>query len=67
MAQAREGSKRQQAEVIFDELNLTKRGTPRAKQAAPAEVKARFVNEVGMTTRQAATYYHMIASGKWER
>jgi hypothetical protein len=64
---AREGSKRAAAEAIFKDMTLTKKGLPRKNAPAPAEVKARFVSEVGMTMRQAATYYHMIASGKWAR
>lgn len=64
---AREGSKRAQAEKIFADMTLTKRGKPLKKQPAPAEVKARFVSDVGMTIRQAATYYHMISTGKWAR
>lgn len=67
MAMAREGSKRSAAEAIFVDMFYTKKGKARAKAPKPAEVKARFVSEVGMTVRQAATYYHMIASGKWER
>lgn len=62
---AREGSKRQQAETIYKDMTRTKRGKVKAKQPAPADVKARFVSEIGMTVQQAATYYHMIHSGKW--
>lgn len=64
---ARPGSKRAAAEAIYKDMTLTKKGKPRAKAPKPAEVKARFVDEVGMTVRQAATYYHMIHSGKWAR
>jgi hypothetical protein len=67
MAQARTGSKREAAERIYTEMSLTKKGAPRKNAPAPAAVKERFVSEVGMTIAQAATYYHMIASGKWER
>jgi hypothetical protein len=66
MAIAREGSKRQQAETIYKSMTRTSRGSLRKKQPKPADVKARFVSEVGMTIRQAATYFHMIHSGKWE-
>lgn len=60
-------TKKSMATSIYAEMALTKKGTPRAKAPKPAAVKARFVEEVGMTVRQAATYYHNIASGKWER
>jgi hypothetical protein len=60
-------TKRSQAEAIYDSMTKTARGKVRARQPAPAEVKARFVAEINMTTAQAATYYHMINSGKWER
>jgi len=62
---AREGSKRAQAESIYKDMMLTKKGKLRAKAPKPAEVKSRYVSELGMTVRQAATYYHMIHSGKW--
>lgn len=64
---ARPGTKRASAESIFNKLTLTKRGTVRKVLPAPAEVKAAFVEEVGMSAAQAATYYHNIASGKWAR
>lgn len=67
MALARTGSKREAAEKIFVAMTMTKAGKPRAKQPRPAAVKAEFVSNIGMTVREAATYYHMIASGKWER
>lgn len=61
----RPGSKREAATNIYREMMLTKKGKLRAKAPKPAEVKARFVSEVGMTMRQAATYFHMIHSKKW--
>lgn len=64
---AREGSKRQQAESIYSDMMLTKKGKLRAKTPKPASIKARFVTEIGMTAQQAATYFHMIHSGKWAR
>ena len=67
MALARTGSKREAAEAIFVDMTTTKKGKPRAKQPKPAEVKAAMAEQVGMTIRQAATYYHNIKSGKWER
>ena len=52
-------SKKAQAMAIFKTMQRRKNAP------TPKEVKERFVERVGMTTRQAATYYHNIASGKW--
>ena len=64
---ARPGTKREAAETVFDSMTRTKRGTVRKVLPTPAEIKAEFIRQVGMTMAQAATYYHNIASGKWTR
>lgn len=52
-------TKKAQAEKIYTRM-MNRKKTP-----TPAVIKAEFVTKVGMTVRQAATYYHMIDSGKW--
>lgn len=64
---ARKGSKRAKAEAVYKEMMLTKKGKVRAKAPKPAAVKSAFVENVGMSAAQAATYFHMINSGKWAR
>lgn len=43
--------------------SMQRRKTP----PTPKEVKARFIEKLGMTKAMAATYYHNINSGKWEK
>lgn len=58
-ATAKTVSKKAQAVKIYKSMQRRKTAPK------PAEVKAKFVKQIGMTERMAATYYHHIMSGTW--